>query len=494
MAFDRLFDFLSALEDEGQLVRISATVEPALEITEITNRISRQTEAGPALFFESVRGSSIPIVTNVLGNPRRLCRALGTASFEEAADRIAALLQPDLPQDWFESLKLVPQFAKLTKIPPKTVETAECQQVVNVGRDVNLLELPFPSLWPQDSSPVMTSGLCITKDPESGVRNVANFPIQVLERDRLTIHWNCHDEAYRHWSRHVDQESQMPVAIVLGGDPSLTFAAHAGLPPRTDPCLLAGFFRGDNVELVRCRSIELEVPAHAEIVIEGYIECPAPLQTAASVSLPSGFASGPIELPTMTVTAMTHRANPILPVAVWGPPPNEQDCIGRSLERIFQPLLRLLHPDIVDIHMPTAGIYRNLLFVSLRKNYPGQARQIMHALWGNDRFSHTKLIVVVDEDVNVEDEQSVWFHVGANTHPGRDVTFCEGPTHMQDHAAPVPGIGHKMGIDATRKLPDEGHTRAWPQELTMTDQIRGLVNDRWSEYELTEFLNQWGRS
>lgn len=488
MAYDHLADFLAELQDDGELVRIAAEVDPELELAEITDRVSKSPEGGPALFFENVKGSSIPVVTNLLGSRRRMVKVLGAATFDEVGCRIAGLIKPDVPEGWLETLRLVPQFTQLTRLPPQVVKTGVCQQVVKLGSDVDLAELPIPRAWPADRAPAITAGQVYTRDPEFGVRNVGLYPLEVLDRNRLAIHWTVHQGGARQFARYRKQGRHMPVAVALGGDPLLAYAAGAPLPPQTDECVFAGFLRNRNVDLVACRSNELEVPAHAEIVIEGYIDASAELVPAGPLGGPTGFYALEGELPVMEVTALTHRSNPILPALVYGRPPAEDYWMQRASERIFLPLVRLLIPELTDYHMPRPAAFRNLLFAGIRKEYPHQARKVMNALWSLDRLMVSKMIVIVDDDVDVRDEEEVWFRVGANVHPGRDVVFSEGPADMLDHAAPVRGLGHKMGLDATRKLPDEGHPRPWPDMLHTSRDIQELVSRRWEEYGLAEHI------
>lgn len=482
MNYENLSDFLTNCEDDGDLIRIAVEVDPALELAEITDRVCKSADGSPVLFFENVQGSALPVVVNLLGSERRICKALRTSTLDELAGRIAGLLQPELPEDWLASLKLVPQFAQLTRLPPKQVKTALCQQVVKMGRDVDLTELPIPRCWPGDAAAVITAGQVFTRHPTTAIRNVGFYPLQVRSPNSLLVHWYPQDVGRLHFREHQHEHRQMPVAVALGGDPVSVWTAHAPLPPHTDECLLAGYLRGQGVELVKCRSIELDVAADAEIVIEGLIDPTAPLETAGPVGRSTGCYSISEDRPVLNVTAVTHRANPVFPAIIPGVPPTEEDWLHKATERLLLPLVRLSLPEVTNIHWPRAGAYRNLLFVSIRKEYPQQARKVMHALWGLSPLMAAKMIVVVDDGVEVQDEERVWFHVGANAHPGRDVVFCEGPTHWDDHAAPVRGLGHKMGIDATRKLPDEGHPRPWPEPLTSTPEIRDRVTRRWAEY------------
>lgn len=485
MTYDTLPDFLAAIEDDGELVRVAVEVDPVLEVAEIVDRLSKTPGGGPAVLFEKVRGHSIPVVANLLGSERRMCRALRADSLDDVAAQIAGLIQPELPEGWLDALRLVPQFTQLTKLPPKVVRSGICQQVVRMGRDVNLYELPVPHCWPGDSGPLITAGQVYVRSL-SGVRHVGVYPLEVRGRDSLFVHWNPHQQAAHCFSEYGERRQPMPVAVTLGGDPACLWAATAPLPPATDPLLLAGLLRQQNVELVRCRSLELDVPAQAEVIIEGIIDGAAELELAGPVSGAHGFYALPEQLPRMQVTAITHRSNPVFPAVIPGRPPTEETWLANAVQRAFLPLVRLYLPEIEDLHLPASGAGRNLLFVSIRKRYPQQARKVMNALWGLNWLMTSKIVVVVEADVDVQDESAVWFHVGANCHPGRDVLFNEGPTHWQDHAAPVRGLGHKMGIDATRKLPDEGHPRAWPEPLQTTPEMRDLVTGRWPEYGITK--------
>jgi 4-hydroxy-3-polyprenylbenzoate decarboxylase len=485
MNFDHLADFIAALEDDADLVRIAAPVDPVFEIAEITTRICQLPGGGPALLFENVKGHAIPVVTNLLGSSARMCKALRAESLEQAAGRVAALVHPALPEDWLHTLKLVPQVAHLmTTLPPRAVKTGLCQQVVHLGRDVNLAELPIPHAWPEEAAPTITAGQVFTQHPQSRVRNVGRYPLEVRGRDSLRVHWDMHQGGFRNYTAYRERNQQMPVAVALGGDPVYPYMASAPLPANTDECLFGGFLRGKNIDLVKCRSIELEVPAEAEIVLEGYIDPSAPLETSGPIATATGHYAISQAQPVMQVTAVTRRANPIFPAIIVGAPPTEDYWLGKATERLFLPLVKMVAPELIDLNMPRAGVFRHLLFVSIRKQYPQQARKVMNVLWSLDWLMTAKIIVVVDADVDVHNEEQVWLRVGNNVHPGRDVVFCEGPTHVHDHAAPCRGVGHKMGFDATQKLPEEGHPRPWPAMLAANANIRDLVNGRWHEYGL----------
>lgn len=484
MAYENLSDFINELQDAGELVRIKAEVDPILEITEITDRVSKSPGGGPALFFERVKGSSMPVVINLLGSQKRMCRALGVKSFEEVAERIAGLIKPQVPEGWLDKLKMVPQFAQLAKLPPKIVKSGACQQVVKLGRDVDLNEIPVLQCWPDDAGRFITFGQVFTRNPESGERNVGMYRVQVRNANTCSMHWHLHHDGCHNFMEYKKRGEQMPIAVSLGGDPVFPYMATAPLPPNTDECLFGGFLRGQNVELVKCRSIDMEVPAGAEIVLEGYVDPNEPWETEGPFGDHTGFYSLADQFPLFHVTAITHRSNPIYPTTIVGKPPMEDYWMGKATERIFLPLLKMFVPEMVDYNLPRAGAFHNICFVSIRKTYPQQARKVMNAIWSMGQMMFSKIVVVVDASVDVQDEEKVWFHVGANVHPGRDVVFNEGPTDILDHAAPVCGVGHKMGIDATRKLPEEGHPREWPDELVNTREIKDRVTARWSEFGL----------
>ena len=482
MAYDSLGDFLNVLQDDGELVRVGVLVDPVLEIAEIVDRLCKSPGGGPCVLFERVRGSTMPVVANVLGSHQRMCRALGVTSFDEVADRLAELITPQLPESWLDKIKAVPQFAQWSKLPPKIVRTGACQQVVQLGRDVDLSELPVLQCWPGDAGRLITGGQVFTKSPVTGERNVGAYRLQVRGKNVCSLHWHLQHDGYQHFREYQKLGQQMPVAVSLGGDPLYSYLATVPLPPNTDECLFGGFLRQENIELVKCRSIEMEVPASAEIVLEGFIDPSEPCETVGPHGDHTGFYSSAEQFPLLHVTALTQRANPIYPTLVLGKPPMEDYWMGKATERIFLPLLKRIIPELVDYHFPRAGVFRNMCFVSMHKTYPQQARKVLNAIWSLGPLMFSKIVVLVDAHVDVHNEEQVWFQVGANVHPGRDVVFNEGPTSMLDHAAPVSGVGHKMGFDATRKLSAEGHPRNWPDELQMSPEVKDLVSTRWAEY------------
>lgn len=528
MAYEHLGEFLNLLADRGELQRVSASVDARLELAAIAQRAA-QDEDAPALLFDSVKTVSgtaqpIPVAANIFGSKSRLLTALGVSSLEEIADRVTALTQPELPGGWLEAIQLVPKLVTASHWPVTRVEAAMSQQVVLMGSDVDLNSLPVPICWSGEELPALTAAQVYIENPlnaeaeedsaahhppEGGTingtaseketstaaslaprpspltqRNASRVPVQIRDRNSVAIHWTPHDEAWHLIDDFRKRGQQMLVAIALGGDPVVTYAASAPLPPHVDPLVFAGFVRKAAVGVTAARSVDIEVPADAEIVLEGLIDPAAEFEDAPATGLATGSYSVPRKVPVATITAVTHRANPILPVIVPSRPPSEDHWLERATERIFLPLVRLALPEVVDLALPRAGAGRNIAFASISKRYPQQARKVMNGLWGLARLSTVKMLVIVDSDVDVHDDEDVWFAVGANSHPGRDTVFSEGPADWHDHASPITGTGHRIGIDATRKLPDEGHPRAWPEPLQIDEETRTRLDERWSELGL----------
>ncbi len=478
MDLNHLADFLSMLEDDGELVRISQRVETELELAAIADRILKETPppaGAPAILFDDVAGHTIPVVVNLLGSERRLCRALRIGSFQDGAERIAGLSAPDVPEGWFEAIQLVPRIAQLTKIPTIEVKTGLCQQVVKLGSDVDLFQLPIPRCWPEETGPTLTAAHLVTSHPVTGDRCVIPVTAEVQSSTTIVLHADSRSQLWPLVEAANEQQTVLSLALVLGGDPVLNFAVQAPLPRHVDPYVFAGFLRQDNLRLVRGRSVNVPLPATAEIVIEGHIDPTAEQSPGHVIASRSGFYAEPQTLPVMSVTAVTHRANPVFPQVIVSPPPMELDWLERANERIFLPLIRLFVPEVCDIHWPASGAFRNLLFVSIRKQYAGQARRVMHALWSLERIPAAKFLVVVDEDVNVRSESDVWFHATAHAQPGRDTTLHDGPVPFTDHSTPTAGLGRCVGIDGTRKSGEPGHPRIWPRQVVASAETAEAV-------------------
>jgi 4-hydroxy-3-polyprenylbenzoate decarboxylase len=484
MPHDSLGDFLTVLHDRGEIVRIAAPVDSALEIAEITRRISRQRGGGPTLFFESVRGSGLPVVTNILGSRSRLCRALGVNSLDELAAR-GNQTSENQTAGWFDVLKQSLLGAPVPSLAPRGVKTAYCQQIVKLGRDVNLWELPIPRSWPEEPHPVITLGMVVTRAPQSHERSVHLVPLAALDPQRLAVCWHRHHAGAKHWQAAKSQNQQLPVAVVLGGAPALPLIGLAPLPTDADPYHFGGMLHGKPLEVVKCRTNDLEVPAHAEIIIEGMIDPAVPPQPATPLALPNGFyASRADDWPVLQVAAVTHRANPVFPAQIFAPPPSEDTWLRLALERMFLPWIKATAPEIIDYHFPACGGGRNWLFISIRKDYPRQAHKVMHALWGHPFTMFAKGIVVVDDNVDVRTHDAVWFAAGAHADPATDLVLAPGPIDFDDLAGPTAGVGHKFGIDATRKWPDERASRPAAKPLDMPESLRRQVTSRWSEFGL----------
>ncbi|MDH7600525.1 MAG: menaquinone biosynthesis decarboxylase [Armatimonadota bacterium] len=478
MAYSDLRDFISKLESEGELVRIRHPVSPELEVTEITDRVVKS--GGPALLFENVAGSSVPILTNQFGTMRRMALALGVEEIDTVAKEIESLLKTEAPGSFLEKLKALPKLARLADAFPKTVRTAPCQEVVKEGSDASLDCFPILKCWPGDGGRFITLPMVFTKDPETGRRNVGMYRMHVYDERTTGMHWHIHKVGARHYAEYERRNQRMEVAVALGGDPAITYAATAPLPEDFDEMIFAGFLRKEPVRLVKCKTVDQEVPADAEIVLEGYVD-PYERRLEGPFGDHTGYYSPADYYPVFHITCITHRRNPIYPATVVGKPPMEDCFLAKATERIFLPLLRAQLPEIVDINLPIEGVFHNLAFISIRKRYPMQARKVMHALWGLGQMMFTKILVILDQDVDVQNTADVLWRLGNNVDPKRDVVFVEGPVDVLDHASPQPLYGSKMGIDATKKLPGEGHPREWPEQIAMTADVKARIDAIWEE-------------
>ncbi|WP_027717761.1 menaquinone biosynthesis decarboxylase [Desulfovirgula thermocuniculi] len=476
MAYKDLRAFLAVLEKRGLLKRISVEVEAELEISEITDRVCKA--GGPALLFEKVRGYDIPVLTNTFGSMERMCLALETESLDRLGEELVELFMPEtLPATLWEKIKALPKLAQLASFFPRVVKTGPCKEVI-IKDNPSLAELPVLKCWPKDGGPFITLPLVFTKDPVTGRRNVGMYRMQVFDERTTGMHWHIHKGGAEHARRY---EGPMPVAVVIGADPAVVYAATAPLPHGIDEMLLAGFLRKEPVEMVRCETVDLEVPANAEIVLEGYVD-PRELRLEGPFGDHTGFYSLPDYYPVFHLTCITRRRHPIYMATVVGRPPMEDAYLGKATERIFLPLIRLQLPEVKDMNMPFEGVFHNCVIVSIKKSYPGQAKKVMCALWGMGLMALTKVIIVVDEKVNVHDLSEVFWQVFNNVDPRRDILIVDGPLDALDHSSPTPHYGSKMGIDATAKGPSEGHPRQWPEEIEMCAEIKELVSRKWSSY------------
>lgn len=478
MAYRDLAHFMAVLEDRSLLKRIKVEVDPNLEIAEINDRVVKQ--GGPALLFENPTGSRIPCVVNLFGSYERMRLALEVDDLDDIGDEILEFLEPDIPTNIIEKLKMLPKLKRLADFIPKTVRSAPCQEVV-LTRNFSLDILPVLKTWPLDGGPFITLPLVFTKDPDSGIRNCGMYRMQVYDGQTTGMHWHMHKDGASHFRKAEARGERLPVAVAIGADPTVMYSASAPLPPDIDEMLLAGFLRKQPVEMVKCVTVPLEVPAQAEIVLEGYCE-PGERRIEGPFGDHTGYYSLEDEFPVFHLTAMTMRKQPIYPATIVGKPPMEDCYMAKATERIFLPLIKKTVPEIVDINLPLEGVFHNMVVVSIDKRFPGHARKVMYALWGMGQMSFAKSIIVVDKWVNVQDLSEVAWRCGNNVDPKRDVVIIEGPLDVLEHASDIPCYGGKMGIDATKKTKLDGFTRRWPPDITMDENIRQLVDSKWKKY------------
>ena len=536
MSHKDLRAFLKKLEEAGELTKISTPVNPYLEISEITNRVSKgPIDKNKALLFENVTGYQIPLLINTLGSYKRMNLALGVNSFKEIGNRIEKFLDKKVPDNLLGKLGMIPKLLEAASFPPKIINNAPCQEVVITNPNEPMLDkLPIITAWPDDIAPFITMTVVVTKDPKTRTRNVGMYRLQKLDNNTTCMHWHKHHDGAQNYieqgtksneqraektdllgqetngdsdngSRHCEEPKRrsnltsvmeiaspsarndvsrkMEVAVVIGCDPIVMYSASAPLPPGLDEFIFAGFLRSSPVELVKCKTVDLEVPATSEIVLEGYVDLDE-LVTEGPFGDHTGFYSQAGLFPKFHITAMTHRKDPIYATIIVGKPPMEDCYMGKATEQIFLPLIRVFLPEVVDLNLPLEGVFHNCAIVSIKKKYPAHGKKVMNAIWGMGQMMFTKYIIVVDEDLDVHNLSEIAFHVFANTDPKRDSIFTEGPTDILDHAPNVMAITGKMGLDATRKWKSEGYMREWPQEMVMNNVTRELVAKRWKEYGL----------
>jgi 4-hydroxy-3-polyprenylbenzoate decarboxylase len=467
--------WIGLLEREGELVRVAAEVDPHLEVTEIVDRTVKA--GGPALLFERPKGSAHPLLINQFGTERRMCLAFGVERLDDVGAKLADVLEMQPPEGLADKLRGLKQLKSIADSRPNLVRKGVCQEIVLRGDEVDLGELPVQTCWPGDAAPFITLPAVITRDPRTGQRNVGMYRMQVLGPRSTAMHWQIHKDGR---SDYLFTEGRMEVAVALGLDPVTAYSASAPLPKNIDELMFAGFLRGDAVEVVKGVSIDLEVPANAEIVLEGYVE-QGDLAEEGPFGDHTGYYTAAEPFPVFHLTAITMRKDAIYPSIVVGKPPQEDAWLGKATERIFLPAIRATVPEVVDYDLPVAGAFHNCAIVSIRKAFPAHARKVMHAFWGLGMLSLTKSIVVVDAHVDVHDYEQVSFYVGANVDPARDIVLADGPTDHLDHSSTLQFVGGKLGIDATAKGADEG-AREWPAEIEMSEEIRKLVSSRWPEY------------
>ncbi len=477
MAFSDLRDFIRALEKNKELKRIPFEVDPYLEITEFADRSVKS--GGPALLFEKPKGSTTPVLINAFASMRRMEIALEVDSVQEVADRISEFLAMRMPQGLIGKLKMLPKLAEVGAFFPKIVSEGACKEVVLKDR-FSLLDFPILHCWPQDGGRFITLPMVFSKNPETGKRNCGMYRLQVYDERTTGMHWQTHKQGAEHYRRLLAEgkQTRMDVAVAIGSDPAAMYSAILPLPPDLDEMMIAGFLRSKPVEMVKCETSDIEVPANSEIVLEGYVTL-GELRREGPFGDHTGYYSLEDDYPVFHVTCITHRKNPIYATTIVGPPPMEDFYMGKAIERIFLPLMRMQLPEVRDMCMPAEGVFHNLMLVSIRKSYPLHARKVMHAIWGLGQAMFSKCIVVVDEDVDVQNVREVAWRALNNIDPQRDIEFVMGPVDSLDHASRLPNVGSKMGIDATKKWPAEGFVRPWPDVISMPADVQKRVNELW---------------
>ncbi|SHM59325.1 4-hydroxy-3-polyprenylbenzoate decarboxylase [Caldanaerovirga acetigignens] len=471
-----LQEFVNVLEQKGQLKRIKAEVDSELEITEIVDRVVKS--GGPALLFENVKGSEFPLLINTFGTYERMKLALEVESLDDIAREIEELIDVSNYVGLFNKIRSATRLARLAKIFPRKVKQAPCQEVVE---EPDLSKLPILKCWPGDGGKFITLPLVITRDPETGTQNMGMYRLQVFDEKTTGMHWHLHKDGREIYEKYKRRGQKMPVAVALGCDPATIYASTAPLPKEIDEMVFAGFLRKAPLELVKCKTCDIYVPANAEFVLEGYVDIDE-LREEGPFGDHTGYYSLKDYYPVFHITCITRKENPIYPATVVGKPPMEDCFLGKATERIFLPFLKILCPEIVDINFPLEGVFHNCVIVSIKKRFPGHAKKVMHALWGIGQMMYTKVIVVVDENVDPKNLSTVAWKVFNNVDPKRDVVIVDGPLDALDHASPMKHYGSKMGIDATKKWKEEGHEREWPDEIAMDPKIKELVDRRWKEY------------
>ncbi len=478
--YRNLREFIERLKRENEIRTVSVEVDPKLEITEIYDRLVKK--RGPALLFEKVHGSSFPVAINLFGSTRRMNLALGVDDIKQVTNKITSVLDLKVPEKLTEKIKFLPKLHLLHKMTPKLVKHAACQEVVE--RDPSLDVLPILQCWPDDAGRYITFPLVVTKDPETGIRNVGTYRMQVFDRKTTAMHWQVHKDGTTHFRKAKEAgKDRIEVAVALGGDPVTMFSAVCPLPFGIDEFVFSGFLRGEPVELVKCQTVDLEVPAESEIVLEGYVDVNE-RRMEGPFGDHTGYYSLAKEFPVFHVQCLTRRKDPIYPTTVVGRPPMEDAYMAKAIERIFLPLLRTQLPEIVDMNLPIEGAFTNCVLVSIKKSYPQHAKKIMHSMWGLGQLMFEKMVLVFDADVNLHDPSEVAWRAFANVDPKRDMVFTEGPLDELDISSCYELYGSKIGVDCTRKWKEEGMQRPWPHDIVMSEEVKKLVSERWKSYGL----------
>ena len=473
-------DFITNLEKHGELKRIKTSVDPDLEIAEIMRRAMYT--HGPALLFEDVKGYDMPVLGNAFGSVKRLEIGLEMTDFTEIGKRIADMTKMDVPSGLLGKIKKIPELSKMTASFPKTVDSGPVTEVTS--NTASFDDLPILKSWPDDAGRFITLGLVATKHPETKVRNLGVYRMQIIDETHALMHWQKHKRGAHHGEISKDRGEKIPTAIIIGGEPATIFSSIAPVPEGLDKYLFAGITRKEGIKTVKCKTIDLDVPANAEIVLEGYVD-PADIRDEGPFGDHTGYYTPVEPYPTFTLTGIMRRKKPIYVTTVVGKPILEDAFIGKVIERSFLPLIQMFHPEVTDFSMPAAGWFQGFAIISIKKRYPGQAKKVMMGLWGMGQLSLTKMFVVVDEDINVHDINDVIWAITTRADAARDTVIINNtPTDTLDPASPLVNLGSKMGIDATQKTREEGYMREIQQKVKVDDKTRDLVDSRWSSYGL----------
>lgn len=477
MAYKDLHDFMKVLEKKNLLKKINTKVSSDLEITEIADRVSKT--YGPALLFENVENSNYPLLINAFGTYERLNLAFEVENIDNIAEEIKDLIDIGSYEGLLNKIKAVPKLAKYAFIFPKKVSKAPCQEVVE---EPDLSTLPILKCWPEDGGKFITLPLVITKDPDTGLQNMGMYRLQVYDNKTTGMHWHLHKDGREIYDKYKKIGGRMPVSVAIGTDPATTYAATAPLPKEIDEMLFAGFLRKSGVDIVKCKTNDIYVPANAEFVLEGYVDVNEELREEGPFGDHTGYYSLKDFYPVFHLTCITHKINAVYPTTVVGKPPMEDCYLGKATERIFRPLLKMQMPEVIDMNFPLEGVFHNCVIVSIKKRFPGHAKKVMHSIWGMGQMMYTKMIIVVDENIDPHDISTVAWKVFNNIDAKNDVVIVDGPLDALDHASNLPHYGSKIGIDATKSWTTEGHTREWPSDIEMAEDIKDMVNRRWKEY------------
>lgn len=480
MAYRDLQHFVEVLEKKGELLRIKEEFSPDLEITEITDRVSKKN--GPALLFERVKGSDFPVLINAFGSAKRMNLALGVEDINEIGEEILSFIEMEMPTGLIKKLKLLPKLKRLADVAPVVVKDGPCQEVV-IKDHIDLNIFPILKCWPMDGGKFITLPLVFSRHPETGIRNVGMYRMQVFDKETTGMHWHIHKGGAEHYRIAGQLNRKLEIAVAIGPDPAVTYAATAPLPQDIDEMIFASFLRREPVEMVKCLTVQQEVPANSQIVLEGYVN-PGESRREGPFGDHTGYYSLADDYPVFHVSCITHRRRPIYPATIVGKPPMEDCFMAKATERIFLPLLKKQLPELVDINLPVEGVFHNMAFISIDKSYPGHAKKVMNAVWGMGQMMFIKIIIIFDKDVNVQDYSEVLWRLGNNIDPQRDTVFTEGPVDVLDCASRLPKLGTKMGIDATRKWPEEGFNREWPPEIMMSPEVISKIDQVWKKLGL----------